>query len=34
VIGLWIETYNTIRPHRGLGYKTPAAFYEMVNEGG
>jgi putative transposase len=33
VIGQWIETCNTIRPHRGLGYKTPAAFYEIVKAG-
>ena len=33
VIGRWIETYNTIRPHRGLGYKTPAAFYESLKAG-
>jgi putative transposase len=29
----WIEQYNTVRPHRGLGMQTPAAFYEMVREG-
>ena len=33
VLGIWIEQYNTIRPHRGLGYKTPAGFYEMVKAG-
>lgn len=33
VLGQWVEQYNTVRPHRGLGYKTPAAFYEMVCEG-
>ena len=26
VIGQWVEIYNTIRPHRGLAMKTPAAF--------
>lgn len=33
VIGQWVEIYNTIRPHRGLGYKTPAAFYESLSAG-
>ena len=33
VIGQWVEVYNTIRPHRGLGYKTPAAFYETLKAG-
>jgi len=28
MIAGWVEEYNTLRPHRGLGYKTPAAFYE------
>jgi len=28
MIAQWIHEYNTLRPHRGLGYKTPAAFYE------
>ena len=26
VIGQWLETYNSSRPHRGLGMMTPAAF--------
>lgn len=26
VIGAWVDEYNTVRPHRGLGGKTPAAF--------
>jgi putative transposase len=26
VIGRWVEEYNTVRHHRGLGGKTPAAF--------
>jgi putative transposase len=33
VINEWIDGYNTIRPHRGLGYKTPAAFYATLNDG-
>lgn len=26
VVAQWVEIYNTIRPHRGLRMKTPAAF--------
>jgi putative transposase len=26
VIGNWLVEYNTLRPHRGLGMMTPAAF--------
>lgn len=26
VIGEWVELYNTVRPHRGLGMKTPSGF--------
>lgn len=26
VIGEWVELYSTVRRHRGLGGKTPAAF--------
>jgi transposase InsO family protein len=26
VIGAWIAEYNTVRPHRGLGMMTPAAY--------
>lgn len=26
VIGQWVESYNTLRRHRGLGGKTPAGF--------
>ena len=26
VIGNWVVEYNTVRPHRGLGMMTPAAF--------
>lgn len=33
VIEQWIEEYNTVRPHRGLGMKTPAAFFESITEG-
>lgn len=33
VIGAWLIEYNTLRPHRGLGYKTPAAFFETINAG-
>lgn len=33
VVGQWIEQYNTIRPHRGLDYQTPAAFYESLKAG-
>ena len=29
VINQWIELYNTRRPHRGLGGKTPAAYAKM-----
>ena len=28
MIAGWAHEYNTLRPHRGLGYKTPQAFYE------
>lgn len=27
VLHAWIDQYNTVRPHRGLGYLTPEAFY-------
>jgi putative transposase len=33
VINEWIDGYNTIRPHRGLGYKTPAEFYATLSNG-
>lgn len=33
VINEWIDGYNTIRPHRALGYKTPAAFYATLHDG-
>jgi transposase InsO family protein len=29
----WVERYNTIRPHRGLGMETPQAFYDSLAEG-
>jgi transposase InsO family protein len=30
VIEAWIEQYNTFRPHRSLGMRTPAAFAAAV----
>jgi transposase InsO family protein len=33
VLTRWLEEYNTLRPHRGLGMKTPAAFYEASKVG-
>jgi transposase InsO family protein len=33
VIAEWVQEYNTLRPHRGLGMRTPAAFFESINEG-
>lgn len=33
VLAQWVTEYNTIRPHRGLGMKTPQAFYESLREG-
>jgi len=33
VIGTWIEEYNTLRPHRGLGMMTPSAFAASRREG-
>lgn len=27
VIASWVDEYNTVRPHRGLGGKTPATFH-------
>jgi putative transposase len=33
VINQWREQYNTLRPHRGLGGLTPAAFAASSNEG-
>lgn len=33
VIARWAHEYNSRRPHRGLGYKTPQAFYESTRVG-
>jgi putative transposase len=33
VISNWLVEYNTLRPHRGLGMLTPAAFAASCNEG-
>ena len=33
VLDEWLEEYNTVRPHRGLGMLTPAAFSESIVEG-
>jgi putative transposase len=33
VIAGWVEEYNTLRPHRGLGMLTPAAFAATCTEG-
>jgi putative transposase len=33
VIGAWVEEYNTLRPHRGLGMMTPSAFAASCREG-
>ena len=33
VLADWVRQYNTLRPHRGLGYKTPMAFYEASRVG-
>jgi putative transposase len=33
VITDWLTTYNTVRPHRGLGMMTPAAFAASHREG-
>lgn len=33
VLHHWIVIYNTIRPHDGLGRKTPQAFYESLRAG-
>jgi transposase InsO family protein len=34
VISEWLVEYNTLRPHRGLGTMTPAAFAARWNAGG
>lgn len=33
VISNWLAEYNTLRPHRGLGMMTPAAFARRCTEG-
>ena len=33
VVSAWVHEYNTLRPHRGLQMKTPAAFFESLNAG-
>jgi putative transposase len=34
VIAAWLEQYNTMRPHRGLGMMTPSAYAASCSEGG
>jgi transposase InsO family protein len=34
VITAWVEQYNTLRPHRGLGMMTPSAYAASCSEGG
>ena len=33
VLEAWVDQYNTVRPHRGLGFKTPNAFYTATKVG-
>jgi putative transposase len=33
VIAAWVDEYNTLRPHRGLGMMTPSAFAASRREG-
>ena len=33
MISNWLVEYNTLRPHRGLGMLTPAAYAASCNEG-
>jgi putative transposase len=33
VIGNWLAEYNTLRPHRGLGMLTPAAYAASISKG-
>jgi transposase InsO family protein len=33
VVSNWLVEYNTLRPHRGLGMLTPAAYAASINEG-
>jgi hypothetical protein len=32
VVGRWMKYYNHRRPHRGLGYMTPAGFAELCRQ--
>ena len=34
VLAEWLEEYNTVRPHRGHGMRTPQAFLEATKVGG
>ena len=34
VVDTWLEKYNTRRPHRSLGGKTPAAYAKLVRSQG
>jgi putative transposase len=34
VIGAWVAEYNAVRPHRGLGMMTPAAYAAKVRTAG
>jgi transposase InsO family protein len=31
VIARWVDEYNSVRPHRGLGMKTPNAFFKAIS---
>lgn len=31
VLARWVEEYNSVRPHRGLGMLTPDAFLRSVS---
>lgn len=33
VLNAWIDQRNTVCPHRGLGFKTPQAFYTAAKVG-
>ena len=32
VISRWVDEYNEIRPHLGLGMQTPNAFFKTASE--
>jgi len=32
LIEAWQEDYNTVRPHQGFGYHTPAAYAALLDE--